>query len=499
MLSTDQLDLRWLAELDPDEFEALRGSLDGFLAVDQLQDYKAYPKQAEFHHLGVRYRNRLLMANNQGGKTYSASAEVAFHLTGEYPKWWKGKRFTQPITCWVSSETGESTRDNCQRMLIGLPKQEGTGMIPRRCLTAMYGKNSAVSDLYDYIYVRHVSGGLSLLKFRFYTQERRAWQGPPVDVVWFDEEPPEDKYYEGLARTIATQGITLMTFTPLLGFTKVVNLYLKDPEPEVSGRVHVRMTIHDSLHLTEEEKQAEIARWPAHQRRARIEGLPAIGEGLIYPYGRDELAVTPFEVPEHFLQLGAIDPGGSSLHSHPTGAVKLVYDREDDIVYVTREHRRVGLKPGEHWLVLKHWGRELKWAWPRDSLIEEKASGDQIIALYKDEGMKAVNVFAQWPVDRRKSRGRSTASASTGGIVSVERGILEIMRRIEGGRLKIFETCSMLFEEFGQYHRKDGDIVKVNDDLLDALRYGIMMLRYADVAKAPKVRLPELVDAYLGM
>ena len=73
------------------------------------------------------------------------------------------------------------------------------------------------------------------------------------------------------------------------------------------------------------------------------------------------------------------------------------------------------------------------------------------------------------------------------------------MRRIESGRLKIFDTCTMLFEEFGQYHRKDGEIVKVNDDLLDALRYAIMMLRYADMAKAPKVRLPELVDPYLGM
>ena len=80
------------------------------------------------------------------------------------------------------------------------------------------------------------------------------------------------------------------------------------------------------------------------------------------------------------------------------------------------------MKPAEHWLVLKHWGRELKWAWPRDSLMEEKASGDQIIALYKDEGMKAVNTFAQWPADRRKSRGRGSTSVSVGGIVSVERG-----------------------------------------------------------------------------
>ena len=127
MLTTDQLDLRWLGELGPHEFEALRGSLDAYLAVDQLQDYRAYEKQAEFHRLGTRYRNRMLQAGNQNGKTHCAGAEVAMHLTGEYPKWWRGKRFTKPVTVWATSETGEATRDNVQRKLIGLPKQEGTG------------------------------------------------------------------------------------------------------------------------------------------------------------------------------------------------------------------------------------------------------------------------------------------------------------------------------------------------------------------------------------
>jgi hypothetical protein len=32
-------------------------------------------------------------------------------------------------------------------------------------------------------------------------------------------------------------------------------------------------------------------------------------------------------------------------------------------------------------------------------------------------------------------------------------------------------------EEFRQYHRKDGRIVKTYDDLLGAKRYGVMMLR----------------------
>ena len=49
---------------------------------------------------------------------------------------------------------------------------------------------------YDYVKIKHVSGGRSLLRYKYYAQGRRIWQGPLVDFVWFDEEPPEDNYDE---------------------------------------------------------------------------------------------------------------------------------------------------------------------------------------------------------------------------------------------------------------------------------------------------------------
>lgn len=44
--------------------------------------------------------------------------------------------------------------------------------------------------------------------------------------MWFDEEPPPDIYSEGLTRTNATGGITMITFTPLLGMSEVVLMFL---------------------------------------------------------------------------------------------------------------------------------------------------------------------------------------------------------------------------------------------------------------------------------
>ena len=480
--------------------EALRYAIESYLKTDRLQDYLAYPKQLAFHMLGSKpgIRNRMLRAGNQQGKTYSAAAECAMHLTGEYPPHWRGLRFTHPITLWAASVTGEATRDNPQRALFGLPGQEGTGAIPKRCLTNVYGKSGAVTNLYDYRMVRHISGGLSMLKFRFYAQKYEAWQGPPVHLVWFDEEPPEDIYNEGLARTIATQGHTMMTFTPKQGYTSVVNLYDKDSDG--SGRAMVQMGIKDALHLTDDEREREIARWPKSQRRAVIDGLPALGSGVIFPYEEEAVICEPFPIPDHWPVLGAIDFGGSGDQSHPTAAVKLALDRDNDIYYVTREYRQRQLKPPEVWMSLKLWGEWMKWAWPRDALIEEKSTGQALIEIYRSEGMRALPFFAQWPADHRKTRaGSGGAAVSISSNVSVERGILEMQHRFETQRIQIFNSCRMVMAEMRQYHRKDNKIVKEMDDLLDALRYGVMMARFADVDGPGKTLKLVAPDPMIGM
>ncbi len=199
---------------------------------NRLATYDPYAKQREFHAGGAVHRERLLMAGNQLGKTLCGSAEAAMHLTGLYPDWWEGRRFTKPVRMWAASKTAEVTRDSVQRMLIGEPRdpaQRGTGMIPRRCL-ARAGLRQSVSNAIDGVSVRHVSGGGSVLGFKSYDQGREKWQGETLDVVWFDEEPPLDIYMEGLTRTNATQGIVYLTFTPLLGMSEVVSLFLEQED-----------------------------------------------------------------------------------------------------------------------------------------------------------------------------------------------------------------------------------------------------------------------------
>jgi hypothetical protein len=65
------------------------------------------------------------------------------------------------------------------------------------------------------------------------------------------------------------------------------------------------------------------------------------------------------------------------------------------------------------------------------------------------------------------------------GTLSVESGIMEILTRMEQGKFKVFNTLHDWFEEYRLYHRKDGKIVKIKDDLMAATRYATLSLRHS--------------------
>ena len=178
--------------------------------------------------------------------------------------------------------------------------------------------------------------------------------------------------------------------------------------------------------------------------------------------------------------------------------MKLAYDPDNDVLYITNEYREKGRRPDEHFLRLKHWGRDLRWAWPKDAAAE-KGAGSQIILAYKEEGMNALPVHAQYPKRKREDKRGSSFQDSPQSIVSVERGIIDVGGRLEDGRLRVFKNCERWFSEMRQYHRdEDMKIVEIQDDLMDATRYGVMMLRFAQPKVTKKFRQRETVDWQAG-
>jgi phage terminase large subunit-like protein len=439
---------------------------------NRLRDYRAYAKQAVFHGLSLTDRERLLMAGNQLGKTWSAGFETAMHLTGRYPDWWVGRTWDRPVMAWAAGVTGEVTRDTAQRVLVGRFNALGTGAIPRDSIKSKTMKRG-VADAIDTVVVMHGGGGdiqagESLLGFKSYDQGREKFQGETLDIVWLDEEPDEDIYTEALTRTNATGGMVYMTFTPLKGMTGTVKRFLMD---KPAGSSVTMMTIDDAEHYTPEQRAAIIASYPAHEREARTKGIPTLGSGRIYPIAEEIIKVEPFAIPRHWVQIAGIDFGWD----HPSAAVRLAWDRDADIVYVTATHRAKEQTPLLFASSVRPWGSWLPWAWPHDGLQHDKGSGEALKEQYKAQGLKMLRDKATHPPQAGKEEG-------TGGN-GVEAGVLELLDRMQTGRFKVFSHLNDWFEEFRMYHRDAGKIVKLDDDLMSATRYANMMKRFAVPSK----------------
>lgn len=437
--------------------------------TSNLYKYHPYFKQKLFHDAGLSKRERLFRAGNQLGKTLAGGMETAIHLTGEYPEWWNGKRFHGPIIAWVGGVTGESTRDNPQRILFGRPGQLGTGTVPGRLIEHDPVRSRGIADLFDFVRVKHKTGGTSICYFKSYEKGREKWQGDSVHLVWNDEEPPPDVYSEGVTRTNATSGIVFITATPLLGMSEVIRRFVMEKSPD---RADIQMTIEEAEHYTPEERERIIASYPEHEREARAKGIPILGSGRIFPVSEEAIRVEPFAIPDHFAQIGGLDFGWD----HPTAGVHLAWDRDADKIYVVNAYKASQQTPVIHCGALRPWGDWLPWAWPHDALQHDKGSGDQLAGLYADNGL---NMLGE----------RATFDDGTNG---VEAGLMDMLERMQTGRLKVFRHLVEWFDEFRLYHRKDGKVVKEFDDLMSATRYGIMMKRFAITRPRPRRPMQEM-------
>ena len=427
-----------------------------------IDGYVPNKKQVEFHRQGNFYGERCFMAGNQLGKTLGGACEYAYHLTGEYPEWWEGLRFTRPITAWACGVTPEVIRDSIQLLMCGSVERGelGRGTVRKDAIVRTQ-RAFGIPNYLDSIQVRHKSGGVSTCRFKAYSQGRVKFQASTIDIVWFDEEPPADIYSEGKTRTNKGEfgNTVMMTYTPLLGMSTVTLMFMETPTAE---QVLINMTIMDVDHYTAEEKQLIIAGYPAHERKARADGIPIFGSGMVFPVTEDLLYCDPMpEIPKHFSQILGCDFG----YDHPQAFVHGVWDRDTDIVYIVRGWKQRECSPVNAAGVVKRWGDWIPVAWPHDGYQHDKGgSCEEIAGQYRNAGLNMHEEHA----------------THTSGGFGTEAGVMEMLERMQSGRLKVNRHFTEWFEEFRMYHRKDGQIVKERDDLMSATRMLIMMLRISD-------------------
>lgn len=402
-------------------------------AVDQA----GYCKHLEFFAAGAAKRERALLGGNRSGKSVAGSYELACHLTGIYPRWWRGRRFGRPIRAWVAGDTSKTVRDILQAKLIGPPGQPYLGMVPVEHRVHQVA-HRGLADTIETLWVRHATGEHSTLGFKSYNEGRESFQGTELDVIWLDEEPPMDIYGECLIRTMTTDGLVMLTFTPLRGLSEVVLTYM--PEGMLSNCPPAKYAIQvgwdDAPHLTEQSKRELAATIPAYQLEARRSGVPQLGSGAIYTVAEEEFVVDPFAIPKHWPRCFGLDVGYNN-----TACVWLALDRATDAAYIYDSYKRGGVEPAAHEAAIAGRG-----AWIPG----------------------VVDPAAIW----REVAGKKLLLAEN----EVEYGIDRVYRRLASGKLKLFRSCaSQWLGEYRTYRRDDkGRVVKEMDHLMDATRYAVM-------------------------
>jgi len=423
-----------------------------------------YTKHLKFFRSGKTFLSRASIAGNLTGETTLNGYETALHLTGLYPDWWEGRRFTYPVDWWAASDTGETTRDILQFELLGRIDEIGTGMIPKDCIIGEPTRRRGVADAVDTVRVKHVSGGISTLSFKSYDQGREKFQGKKKHGISLDEEPDLGVYTECLTRLTSTtpgieDGIMLCTFTPLKGMSAVVLMFLNEPNP---NRFVLTMGFDHVPHLSAETKAKLLSSFPPHERDARANGTPQLGSGAIYPIAESDIFIPDIEIPPHWPRAFGMDVGWNR-----TAAVWGAWDRDNDIVYLYGEHYVGQEKPFIHAESIKARG-----AWI-PGVIDPASRGRT-----QDDGIKLVDQYIEQGLDLEFADN------------SVESGIYEVWTRMSLGRLKVFNSLGNWKDEFRLYRRDDkGRIVKEKDHILDATRYLIMS--GLDRAKTKPVAKPK--------
>lgn len=445
-----------------------------------------YPKHLAFFKFGATHQIRGFMAANRVGKTEGGGGyELTCHLTGRYPHWWEGARFSENVRAWAAGDTRQTTRDIIQQKLLGDWGKFGTGMIPGKDIDGWTSK-PGVPEAVETLWVKHHDeygrqDGLSRLVLKSFDQGREAFQGTEQEVIWLDEESDEGIRNECLLRLMTTDGLLIETFTPLKGLTKVVLSYL--PEGYEEGKTEavskdkalVMAGWDDVPHLTEKQKDTIRSETPPHLIDARSKGIPSVGAGAVYPLAESTFLVDDYAIPTHWPRAYALDVGWNR-----TAALWAAVNPDTKSVVLYAEHYRGQAEPPIHSEAVKRRGQWIPGVIDPASSGSNPRDGTKLMKIYRELGLDLM------PADN-----------------DVDAGVMAVWQGLSLGTIKVFKSLQNWRTEFRMYRRDEkGRIVKENDHLMDCTRYLILTgIKRAKVqpARYPKVSPHVPADPGAGM
>lgn len=432
------------------------------------------------------FREILLTGGRQiTGKSYTITGGISWHMNGRYPDYYQGKRFEKPVRMAGGSKTAKLTRDVFVRYLLGPEGDYGSGWIPRDCFADMskdiVKMTGGLQGQIDKFRCKHFTNGVfdgwSEFIFFSYDSGRENLQGLTLDAVFLDEEPPLEVKQELAARTDFTLGPLLMTFSTMQGYSETIAEFMAADANE-RGRFWLPVPIESADHLTEEQKAAKIR---THKgtilEDPELNGIPNMGEGLIYKTPDQDIVVDDREIPSHWRRINGTDMPHTAPGAFGFGA--LAYDDQADTIYLVGEFKAKGASRADCAEAMRaHGASRIPTAWPYDA----KRVMDFNVDYFSRVGINMLHEGAAFLLDD----GETSNSVFT--------AIYEIAGRMATGRFKVFKSCQKFLAEKRTYHLDEkGQPAKAQDNhIIDAVHKAVMMLRYARSEEYERPRTPAL-------
>ena len=181
--------------------------------------------------------------------------------------------------------------------------------------------------------------------------------------------------------------------------------------------------------------------------------------------------ISPINIEDHWPRIAAIDFGWD----HPTAVVWCAIDPEEEMFYVYDCYRASKASPSVHAEIIRQRPNFIPIAYPHDGNRRDSMGNPGLADQYRNLGCNfLLEHFSNPP-----------ALGAKKGSNSIEEGLMAMLQSMEAKKFKVFSTLGDWFEEFRMFHRKDGKVVPIRDDLMAATRYAFQSQRYAIAGADP--------------
>lgn len=455
----------------------------GILDVDVINGKNWKPPIAKQAELFQNFRDRLSIAisdrirymlyygGNGAGKTFIGAYVVALLAIGhDCEKYWL-PFIGSKKNIWVATKSGNNVKTTIDKYLLG----EGS---PTRIPEGLISKVNKDNQILKGITMKN---GCKI-NIVTYDQGRENVQGDTPDFLWMDEEPTnEDVWTELRFRTRWADCETLITMTPLSGLTPVYRFFFEQTSEEVQAKSKVyKVSSLDNPHtdktvtkgLTEEEY------------RLRVEGSFENPTWLVY----NEFFRTRNVVPHFEPSLMAINYDGVKYYrgidfgtSHPTACVWVAQDTDDNF-YVFDELEEANMLLSD---IVDRVNQKSIW-YDFEYTVRDSAAKREGLEIQK-LGIRTV------PADKHSKWANDMSNRRS--------GILIMNELFNKGKLLISNRCQKLIRELETHYykdggKKDGEVNKEGDDLLDALRYTLYMVRKNNSINKKSILIRDVENKY---